>query len=87
MRMRRWMTAVAIVALGVCAIGCGESDVGEECDESGSTQECVADAVCTGEGGSAYCRLICTSQDDCPDGFNCNGIEGTSSSELKSCQP
>lgn len=85
MRKRTWMTAVAIVALGVCSLGCGESDVGEECDEPGSTQECVADAVCTNEeAGGARCRLICTTQDDCPDGFNCNGV---SEGSLKSCQP
>lgn len=79
---------LAVLATMGCLLGCGESDIGEECDESGTTDECVADGVCTGEGGeTAYCRLICTVQEDCPEGFNCNGVPGASASELKSCQP
>ena len=63
---------------------CSDGDVGEECDTSGSTDECVEGAICTNEGDVAACRQICTDQPDCPSGEACNGVCG---SNIKSCQP
>jgi hypothetical protein len=65
-------------------VACGDADIGEECDETGDTDECVDGAVCTNDGEGAVCRALCVEQEDCPDDEACNGISGTS---LKSCQP
>jgi hypothetical protein len=65
-------------------LGCGGAELGESCDDSGSTDECVDDAVCTNEDQGAACRALCAEQVDCPDGYTCNGVSGTSQ---KSCQP
>jgi hypothetical protein len=65
--------------------GCGGAEVGEACDDVGSTDECVDDAVCTNEEGEgAACRLLCDEHADCPEDHDCNGVSG---SNRKSCQP
>jgi hypothetical protein len=77
----RWSFA----ALALCALaGCGDAEVGEECDEAGETDECEDGAVCTNDGDGAVCRALCKEQEDCPNGLTCNGVSDTS---LKSCQP
>ena len=82
------MNTLRIVwALGTMYLlsACGGADVGESCDEVGSSDECVDGAICTNEGDAAkVCRLSCRSQDDCPSDHDCNGI---SNSSEKSCQP
>jgi hypothetical protein len=69
-------------------LACGEGEIGDACDEPGSTDECVDDAVCTNENSDSddenVCRQLCEEQEDCPDDLNCNGVSG---SNLKSCQP
>ena len=65
-------------------LGCGGAELGESCDDHGSTDECVDDAVCTNEDDGAACRALCAEQANCPDGYTCNGISNTSQ---KSCQP
>jgi hypothetical protein len=72
----------AMLLLSLAAFGCG-TEIGAMCDVSGS-DECVDGAVCTNEGDGATCRQICEEHEDCPDGFSCNGVEGTN---LNSCQP
>lgn len=72
------------IVLFVALAACGGADIGEECDSSGSTDECVDGAVCTNEATQNTCRKLCDTQDDCPDGTSCNGI---SNGNLKSCQP
>ena len=72
-----------MAALGL--FGCGHSEIGEECETAGATDECVDSAVCTnGSTGVPVCRKICTEQEDCATTENCNGISGTN---MKSCQP
>lgn len=72
---------MAALALG----GCARSEIGEECETSGATDECVDNAVCTNRNdGAPICRKICSSQDDCATNESCNGISGTN---IKSCQP
>ena len=66
------------------ALGCGASDVGEECDGVGSSDDCEDGAICTNEGTGAVCRWLCKETVDCPAGHSCNGVAGTN---LKSCQP
>jgi hypothetical protein len=83
--MLRMAISGAVVA--ALLIGCGgEGEIGDECDESGQTEdECVDGAICTNESDDANtCRKLCTEQEDCDAGENCNGISG---SNLKSCQP
>jgi hypothetical protein len=63
---------------------CGDPEVGEECDDAGSSTECEHGAICTNEDGRAICRASCLEQEDCPPGYACNGVSGTN---LKSCQP
>ena len=69
-----------------CAVAaCGGAEVGEDCDDEGSTDECVDGAICTNESGDkAVCRLLCKEQEDCPADHACNGVSETS---RKSCQP
>jgi hypothetical protein len=76
---------IAAFSLLLLVLGCGGADVGEECDDVGTTDECVDGAVCTNEEGEARrCRLLCNEHADCPDGHDCKGVSGTN---LKSCQP
>jgi hypothetical protein len=65
-------------------LSCGGAEVGESCDEAGSTDECEDGAICTNENESAVCRLLCKDTVECPPAHSCNGVSGTS---LKSCQP
>ena len=78
--VRRLLVPLALALL----VGCGASEIGEECDDAGETDECEDGAVCTNEDGGAVCRALCKEQEECPSGETCNGISGTS---LKSCQP
>lgn len=81
----RCLLAALAAALLVVTAACGGADIGEDCDDHGSTDECVDDAVCTNEDGDhAACRALCEEHEDCPDGHSCNGVSNTS---LKSCQP
>lgn len=71
------------VTLGL--LGCGASEIGEECDTPNDVDECVDGAVCTNEAdGVNRCRKECRDMPDCPTGTSCNGISGGS---RKSCQP
>lgn len=73
-----------IALLSLPCFACGGADVGESCDDKGSTDECVDNAVCTNETDGAACRKLCKAKEDCPAGEDCNGVADTS---LKSCQP
>jgi hypothetical protein len=68
----------------IAAVGCGGADIGEPCDEPGKTDECVDGALCTNDSSGNFCRKICRDSDECPMGYACNGVSGTST---KSCQP
>lgn len=69
--------------LVVMLTACG-GDIGDECENSSSTDECVDGAICTREATQTVCRKICDKQDDCAAGESCNGVpQGTG----KSCQP
>ena len=82
--MRNQLRFIA-AALLLAAAACGGTEIGDACDDVGSTDECVDDAVCTNEeGDSAACRALCEEAEDCPADHGCNGISGTS---RKSCQP
>ncbi len=79
--MRAFLTAITCCLL----MGCGGADIGEDCEDVGSGDECVSEAICTNEeGDAARCREVCDSDDTCPAMHHCNGVSGTST---KSCQP
>ena len=65
-------------------LACGEAEVGEACDDAGSTDECEDGAICTNENEAAVCRFLCKDTVQCPAAHSCNGVSGSS---LKSCQP
>ncbi len=74
----------AFGALNLAA--CGGAEVGEECDTSGNTDECVENAVCgdSGDGtGVLKCLKVCADQADCAADEECNGVSGGS---LKGCR-
>jgi hypothetical protein len=78
-------TSFLTLVLCTPILACGGAEIGESCDDVGSADECVDDAVCTNEEGDASrCRAICKDEEDCPTGHGCNGVSGTST---KSCQP
>jgi hypothetical protein len=78
-------TLLAALFVGVLvSVGCGDAEIGESCDTSGSRDDCEDGAICTNEDGRNVCRARCDDTPDCPAGHTCNGISG---SNLKSCQP
>ena len=83
--VRRAIVWASLTLTFAFALGCGAAEIGEQCDTSNSTDECVDGAVCTNEaGGINRCRKLCVEMADCPAGTSCNGISGGSN---KSCQP
>jgi len=82
---RRGALASAFVFVPLLLVtACGDPELGEECDDPGSSIECEHGAICTSEHGRAFCRARCVEQEDCPPAYACNGVSGTN---LKSCQP
>jgi hypothetical protein len=75
---------IATIIFSLALIGCGASEIGEDCDTAGSEDDCVDGAICTNEEGDINrCREICERHEDCELGESCNGISGSS---IKSCQ-
>lgn len=74
--------------LCVMAVACGGGDaaLGEECGASGADGECAEGGVCgknaDGDDG-LLCLKTCVEQEDCADGEECNGVEG---SATKGCR-
>ena len=80
---------LALAALiTVASWGCGGAgDIGDDCSEPGSVDQCADEAVCHDRvSGDApgRCRLICTDDRDCPGGGSC---EDVSESPYKGCVP
>ena len=69
----------------ILSFACGSaSEIGESCETAGSQDECVKNAICTNDSGDVLaCQQSCEEKEECPAGYNCNGISG---SNLKSCQ-
>ena len=75
----------AVLIVLTAGSGCGGgSGLGDSCDTSGSLAECDAGLICTRVNGQDTCSQLCTEQEQCPAGWNCNGVP---ESNLKSCQP
>jgi hypothetical protein len=77
------MRILALALLLGLMLGCGRSDIGEECDTLASTDECESGAFCSADSAGTVCRKSCIVQTDCGAGENCSGISGTN---RKSCQ-
>lgn len=75
---------VRSVLFGMALLGGCASDIGEECEDTGSSDECVDGAICTNEEGGPVCREVCDADEDCASDEHCNGVAGTN---IKSCQP
>lgn len=77
---------VAAVVVVATLVACGGADVGEECDEEGKAdKECVDGAVCgKDKTGKLMCLTQCTTDIDCPAGYQCSGVSNTN---LKGCRP
>jgi hypothetical protein len=74
------------VLLAVLAVGCGDRDIGDDCETPGSEDECVELGVCDRrDDGEVVCLLRCESQSDCEDDQSCNGVTGASG--IKACHP
>lgn len=85
MRTSQIVVALAIFA---CVAACSsESDVGEQCDRPGGTNDvCEPGSVCGKPSEKAtviVCVPICGDDKDCPSGSDCKGVEGTS---FKGCR-
>jgi len=63
------------LALASCSGGVG---VGQRCDNVGSGDECVANAICTDEPGGNVCAEICMEDRDCSSAYFCDSVPGSS---------
>ncbi|QRK11868.1 hypothetical protein JQX13_18505 [Archangium violaceum] len=76
----------ALLLVGLLAVtACGKAEIGEECDKTGSTDECVEGGICDTLGGDTtglQCLKICTQDSDCPATQACTGVSG---SNQKAC--
>ena len=73
-----------IWAFAVAAIGCGGAEIGEPCDQTGSSDECVDGAICDTEGEDQICLAVCKEDSECPTDRKCTGVSG---SNVKACHP
>ncbi len=83
-----WRKAAVLVALALVAIACSsEADLGEACDVPGGTVDvCTNGTVCgrpSEKAGGISCIPICATDDQCPKGADCKGVEGTN---IKGCR-
>lgn len=53
------------------------------CTSEGDTASCPSDSICTAQFRSLVCMTRCKEHSDCREGYQCNGVTGTS---IKSCQ-
>ena len=75
----------AVLLSGLLALAACKADIGEECDKTGSTAECVEGSACDTLGGGStvlQCLKVCTSGVDCPTTRACTGVSG---GNLKAC--
>ncbi len=73
--MRTIALAVLMLALTSLA-ACGPAEIGEECESTGSTDECVEGAICDTEDDAAVCLELCEEDVDCGSGYQCTGVSG-----------
>ncbi len=74
-----------VLMFSLFAMACsGGVEIGGVCEMPGTSDECVSGALCTNESGGNTCQQICENQEECEEGFSCNGVTGSSE---KTCQP
>ncbi len=76
MKRARWAwLALSLAGFTACSGGAG---IGEPCQNVGSGDECVTHAVCTDEPTGNVCAEICLEDRDCPSGYFCDSVPGSS---------
>lgn len=77
------LRTVSLAALLLLGLACGKAEIGESCDDSGSQEECVENAVCDTEGAGSFCLKVCQDDTQCDAATEaCTGVSG---SNLKAC--
>lgn len=85
MNAKRLLSSALLLTGLMAMTACGKAEIGEECDKTGSTDECVEGGICDTLGGDTavlQCLKICTQDSDCPSTQACTGVSG---SNLKAC--
>jgi hypothetical protein len=85
MSAKRLLSSAVLLSGLLALAACGNAEIGEECDKTGSTDECVEGGICDTLGGGSttlQCLKICTQDSDCPTTQACTGVSG---SNLKAC--
>jgi hypothetical protein len=76
----------AVLLSGLLALSaCGKAALGEKCDMTGKTDECVSGGICDTVGGGStelLCLKLCTADTDCGATETCTGVSG---SNQKAC--
>lgn len=96
MRRLSFLSLLALLAVPISGCG-GAGNIGEACTSPGSTDDCVAGAICAQdeapEGSSSdpvwntyTCRAICATQEQCAGDLECRGVSGSASGR-RACQP
>jgi hypothetical protein len=67
------------VPSGYCTASCTTPGMRAECPEGA-----ICDQVSLDSGNQNLCVLECEAQDDCREGYQCNGVTG---SDVKACKP
>jgi len=68
---------LALLLLTLASLtACGPAELGEECESTGSTDECVDGAICDTEDDAAVCLRLCEEDADCGSGYQCTGVSG-----------
>jgi hypothetical protein len=55
----------------------------KSCTQAGDTASCTEDSVCVQQFSALMCAPRCEEQSDCREGYQCNGLTGSS---IKACQ-
>jgi hypothetical protein len=85
MSAKRLLSSAVLLSGLLALAACGKAELGEECDKTGSTDECVEGGICDTLGGGStvlQCLKVCTTDADCPTTQACTGVSG---SNQKAC--
>ncbi len=78
MNVRRVTGLLFALTFALCLACSGGADIGQACDNVGSADECVTNAICTDEPGGNVCAEICREDTDCPASQFCDSVPGSS---------
>jgi hypothetical protein len=82
-RESRWLARAGALLLALTIGACAEGEIGDACDEVGSTDECVDGAICAPtDGDSGVCAGLCDTQTDCNAEDTCTAVTSAASACL-----